>query len=124
MRTRLAPIRQGEGVSRTISGDSKERSVLWRVFLHTLSSRKERVCPRRAFPAVERLDNSGVVTGAACGMNARNNPPDLANARPAPFTQRGLWCGGTPPVQVKLEAAMQGKRIAIPRRAFPPGTPV
>ena len=38
----LAPIRQGEGVSRTISGDSKERSVLWRVFLCYLSSREER----------------------------------------------------------------------------------
>ena len=62
---RFAPIRQGEGVSRTISGDSKERSVLWRVFLHGLSSREERSCPRRALPAVERLDNSGVVTGFA-----------------------------------------------------------
>ena len=37
-----APIRQGEGVSRTISGDSKERSILWRVFLCDLSSREER----------------------------------------------------------------------------------
>ena len=75
MRIRLAPIRQGEGDSRTISGDSKGQRVLWRVFLHTLSSRKERVCPRRAFPAVERLDNSGVVTGFAYQINARNNPP-------------------------------------------------
>ena len=33
-----APIRQGEGVSRTISGDSKERSVLWHAFLPYLSS--------------------------------------------------------------------------------------
>ena len=39
---RDAPIRQGEGVSRIISGDSKERSVLWRVFLCYLSSREER----------------------------------------------------------------------------------
>ena len=75
MRIRLAPIRQGEGVSRTMSGDSKGQRVLWRVFLHTLSSRKERVCPRRALPAVERLDNSGVVTGFAYQINARNNPP-------------------------------------------------
>ena len=35
---RFAPIRQGEGVSRTISGNSKERSVLWHAFLPYLSS--------------------------------------------------------------------------------------
>ena len=87
---RFAPIRQGEGVSRTISGDSKGQRVLWRVFLHTLSSRKERVCPRRAFRFEKRFVSLGVATGFAHQINARNNPPDLANARPAPFTQRGL----------------------------------
>ena len=65
MRIRLELIRQGEGVSRTISGDSKGQRVLWRVFLCYLSSREERWHPRRALTAVERLDNSGVVTGFA-----------------------------------------------------------
>ena len=46
-------------------GVSKEPWVLWRVFLCYLSSREERWHPRRALPAVERLDNSGVVTGFA-----------------------------------------------------------
>ena len=35
---RLAPIRQGEGDSRTISGDSKGQRVLWHAFLPYLSS--------------------------------------------------------------------------------------
>ena len=65
MRIRLAPIRQGEGDSRTISGDSKEPWVLWRVFLHTLSSRKERVC------AVTAAQN-------AAGGNALGVPPEGA----------------------------------------------
>ena len=58
---RFAPIRQGEGVSRTISGDSKGQRVLWRVFLCYLSSREERWHPRRAFPVVERKSGSGAV---------------------------------------------------------------
>ena len=56
----LAPIRQGEGDSRTISGDSKGQRVLWRVFLHGLSSREERSCPRRALPFEKRQIGSGV----------------------------------------------------------------
>ena len=35
---RFAPIRQGEGDSRTISGDSKGQRVLWHAFLPYLSS--------------------------------------------------------------------------------------
>ena len=61
---RFAPIRQGEGVSRTISGDSKERSVLWRVFLRYLSSREERWRPRRALTFEKRLVSSEAVTGS------------------------------------------------------------
>ena len=60
MRIRLAPIRQGEGGSRTISGDSKGQRVLWRVFLCYLSSREERWHPRRASPFVKRQIGSGV----------------------------------------------------------------
>ena len=56
-----APIRQGEGVSRTISGDSKGQRVLWRVFLRYLSSREERWRPRRAFPFEKRRIGSGIV---------------------------------------------------------------
>ena len=113
-----APIRQGEGVSRTISGDSKERSVLWRVFLCYLSSREERWRPRRAFPFEKRFVSSGAVTGFIHLIDARNNPPDLANARPAPFTQRGLGavrsrtCGG------RLRMHCKGARIAIPQGHF------
>ena len=65
MRIRLAPIRQGEGVSRTISGDSKGQRVLWRVFLCYLSSREERVC------AVTAAQN-------AAGGNALGVPPEGA----------------------------------------------
>ena len=62
---RFAPIRQGEGVSRTISGDSKGQRVLWRVFLHDLSSREERSCPRRALTFEKRFVSSGIITGFA-----------------------------------------------------------
>ena len=61
MRRCWEPIRQGEGVSRTISGDSKGQRVLWRVFLRYLSSREERWRPRRALPFEKRRIGSGIV---------------------------------------------------------------
>ena len=86
MRRCLAPIRQGEGVSRTISGDSKGQRVLWRVFLCYLSSREERWHPRRALPFVERESGSGAVTGS-------NLPPynPLVSEADIPPFRGNLW---------------------------------
>ena len=86
MRRCWEPIRQGEGVSRTISGDSKGQRVLWRVFLCYLSSREERWHPRRALPFVERESGSGAVTGS-------NLPPynPLVSEADIPPFRGNLW---------------------------------
>ena len=95
--TRLAPIRQGEGVSRTISGDSKGQRVLWRVFLCYLSSREERWHPRRALPFEKRFVSSGVVTGFIQLIDARNNPPAASSQSPrTPFPPLGRKAPFTP----------------------------
>ena len=40
---------------------------------------------------------------------APEQSPSLGKAEPAPFTQRGLWCGAPPEVLWKLEIAQQGE---------------
>ena len=119
MRIRLAPIRQGEGVSRTISGDSKGQRVLWRVFLHTLSSRKERVCPRRALPTEKRFVSLGVATSFA---------PPLMTPCPSGIPLSGGTYGGAhtaSPIGVPAEAqpvrrVRWGKEEMRSDRAFAP----
>ena len=111
MRIRLAPIRQGEGVSRTISGDSKGQRVLWRVFLCYLSSREERWHPRRAFPFEKRQIGSGVAGFCTAYPTALHQSLRQLTLTP-PFTQRRLWCGGTSQVQRKTERAMQNPSVS------------
>ena len=123
---RFAPIRQGEGVSRIISGDSKGQRVLWRVFLHTLSSRKERVCPRRALTFEKRFVSLGVVTGFAYQINARNNPSGVLADTTSLYTREALVpssseragedgrCGaGTPPALCATSPYRGGKRFPL-----------
>ena len=73
---RDAPIRQGEGVSRTISGDSKGQRVLWRVFLCYLSSREERWHPRRALTFEKRFVSLGAVSGSVQAKLSMQREPD------------------------------------------------
>ena len=104
---RFAPIRQGEGVSRTISGDSKERSVLWRVFLCYLSSREERWHPRRAFPFEKRFVSLKAVTGVVQTELAVQREADChVAALAAPRNDTWTNCGGTPQVRWNLDTAV------------------
>ena len=121
MRKRLAPIRQGEGVSRTISGNSKERSVLWRVFLHTLSSREERVCPRRASPFVKRFVSSGKRTAPTtdhyffvCPPEHPLHPPQLPPQEDFPlFLSRIMLRMIAPQITISTSVITMVERLPI-----------
>ena len=118
-----APIRQGEGVSRTISGDSKERSVLWRVFLCYLSSREERWHPRRAFPFVKRKSGSGVVGICVASPTALHQSLRCPCGHHLPLHKGGFGSQQLRECVGRSQPFAKRTDCHTPR-AFPPGTPV
>ena len=128
---RFAPIRQGEGVSRTISGNSKERSVLWRVFLCYLSSREERWHPRRAFPFEKRQIGSGIVGFCAAFPTALQQSLRCPCGHHLPLHKGGFgasklrWYGErlNLPCRTPLSAQLTSPLTGEPRSALTEASP-
>ena len=89
-------------------GDSKERSVLWRVFLCYLSSREERWHPRRALTFEKRFVSLKAVTGVVqTGLAVQREADCHVAALAVPRNDTWTNCVGTPLVRWKIGDATQ-----------------